>query len=373
MSKGAETTGSVHDPKDLPDALPEDPSDDAPEPHAFGGLSFPVVGIGASAGGLEAYRQLIEELPTDTGMAFVLVQHLDPQHRSLLAELIGNATRMPVLEATDGLLVAPNHIYTIPPNTTLGILHGRLQILERVAERGRHLPVDDFLRSLAQDSGTQAIGVVLSGTASDGTAGLTAIKAAGGLTFAQDQASAAYWGMPGSAVAAGCADLVLPPQEIAHELARVAGHVSLRGSPPPESDLGGESAQAVNKIYLLLRSRTGNDFALYKQSTMRRRIRRRMLVHKLERLPDYVRYLQTTPVEVDALFQDLLINVTGFFRDPETFSVLRALAMPQIFAARAAQGATPDAPAPAGLAVAAPRCASGSRPARPGRRPTRWR
>ena len=162
---------AIQDPEDLPEHLPKDLPEDAPEDQLFGESAFPVVGIGASAGGLDAYRQLIEALPTDTGMAFVLVQHLDPQHRSLLAELIGNATRMPVVEATDGLPVAPNRIYTIPPNATLGILHGRLQILERVAERGRHLPVDDFLRSLAQDCGTQAIGVVLSGTASDGTAG----------------------------------------------------------------------------------------------------------------------------------------------------------------------------------------------------------
>ena len=311
----------------------------APGAAPTSGEDFPVVGIGASAGGLEAYRLLFEELPATTGMAFVLVQHLDPQHPSLLAELIGRATRMPVLEATDGLPVAPNRVYTIPPNVTLGILHGRLQVLDRVVDRGRHLPVDEFLRSLAQDRGSQAIGVVLSGTASDGTAGLAAVKAAGGVTFAQDQASAAYWGMPGSAVAAGCADLVLSPPEIARELARMAAHPLLRQRQPPEPDLGEETSQALDKVYLLLRARTGNDFALYKQSTIRRRIRRRMVVHKLERLGDYVRYLQNTPVELDALFHDLLINVTGFFRDPETFEVLRALALPRIFAARATPAA----------------------------------
>jgi len=329
-------------PNAAPPAAPETPASahaDVVSAAPAAAQIFPVVGIGASAGGLEAYRLLFEDLSADTGMAFVLVQHLDPQHPSLLAELIGRATRMPVLEATDGVTVAANHVYTIPPNVTLGILHGRLQVLERVIERGRHLPVDAFLCSLAQDRGSQAIGVVLSGTASDGTAGLAAIKAAGGLTFAQDQASAAYWGMPGSAVAAGCADLVLPPQEIARELVRIASHPLLRQRQPPEPDLGEEATQALDKVFLLLRARTGNDFALYKQSTIRRRIRRRMLVHKLERLGDYVRYLQNTPVELDALFHDLLINVTGFFRDPETFEVLSALALPRIFAARGLPGA----------------------------------
>ncbi len=343
MPKTTETAESA--PRSAPQADPESPaSDHADAVSAAPAVAenFPVVGIGASAGGLEAYRLLFEDLPTDTGMAFVLVQHLDPQHPSLLAELIGRSTRMPVLEATDGLPVAPNHVYTIPPNVTLGILHGRLQVLERVIERGRHLPVDEFLRSLAQDRGSQAIGVVLSGTASDGTAGLAAIKAAGGVTFAQDQASAAYWGMPGSAVAAGCADLVLPPREIARELARIAAHPLLRQRQPSEPDLGEAASQALDKVYLLLRARTGNDFALYKQSTIRRRIRRRMLLHKLERLGDYVRYLQNTPVELDALFHDLLINVTGFFRDPETFEVLRALALPRIFAARTRPGAIPE-------------------------------
>ncbi|WP_295608219.1 chemotaxis protein CheB [uncultured Lamprocystis sp.] len=338
MPKEIKTDESA--PNAAPQAAPETPAPAlVDEVSAAPAVNYPVVGIGASAGGLEAYRLLFEELPSNTGMAFVLVQHLDPQHPSLLAELIGRATRMPVVEATDGLAVAPNRVYTIPPNVTLGMLHGRLQVLERVIERGRHLPVDEFLRSLAQDRGSQAIGVVLSGTASDGTAGLAAIKASGGLTFAQDQASAAYWGMPGSAVAAGCADLVLPPREIARELVRLAAHPLLRQRAIPEPDLGEDASQALAKVFMLLRARTGNDFAYYKQSTIRRRIRRRMLVHKLERLGDYVRYLQNTPAELDALFHDLLINVTGFFRDPKTFEVLRDIALPRIFDACAASAA----------------------------------
>jgi len=340
-----------------PDQSPDQPPDPA--------AAFPVVGIGASAGGLDAYRRLMECLPVDTGMAFVLVQHLDPLHPSLLAELIGNATRMPVTEATDGLAVEPNQVYTIPPNVTLGIMHGRLQILERIVERGRHLPVDEFLRSLAQDRGGQTIGVVLSGTASDGTAGLIAIKAAGGLTLVQDQASAAFWGMPGSAVAAGCADLVLPPEEIAAELARIARHPLLHQRLAAEVELGDEAAQALSKIYLLLRSRTGNDFALYKQTTIRRRIRRRMLVHKLDRLVDYVRYLQTTPAELDALFQDLLIQVTSFFRDPETFTALRTLVLPRLFAAHQARVAAGGSASGAPLIqvrIWVPACSTGEEP-----------
>jgi two-component system CheB/CheR fusion protein len=335
----------------------DEPQDRPPDPAA----TFPIVGIGASAGGLEAYRRLVEHLPTDTGMAFVLIQHLDPQHRSLLAELIGSATRMPVTEASDGLAVEPNRLYTIPPNVTLGILHGRLQILDRVGERGRHLPVDDFFRSLAEDQGDQAIGVVLSGTASDGTAGLAAIKAAGGLTLVQDQGSAAYWGMPGSAVAAGCADLVLPPEEIADELARIARHPLLRQRLLAESEPGEGTANTLSKIYLLLRSRTGNDFALYKQSSVRRRIRRRMLVHKLDRLDDYVRLLQTTPAELDILFKDLLIQVTGFFRDPETFATLRAAVLPRVFAAFKARLEAP-LPLQTGVRIWVPACSTGEEP-----------
>ena len=345
------------EPQRLVNDCGDEPLELPPAPAA----TFPIVGIGASAGGLDAYRRLVEHLPTDTGMAFVLVQHLDPQHRSLLAELIGSATRMPVTEATDGVAVEPNRIYTIPPNVTLGILHGRLQILERIGERGRHLPVDDFFRSLAEDRGDQAIGVVLSGTASDGTAGLAAIKAAGGLTLVQDQVSAAYWGMPGSAVAAGCADLVLPPQEIAEELARIARHPLLRQRLLSESEPGDGAANALSKIYLLLRSRTGNDFALYKQSTIRRRIRRRMLVHKLDRLDDYVRLLQTAPAELDTLFQDLLIQVTGFFRDPETFAALRAAVLPRVFAAFKARSDV-QLPLQTEVRIWVPACSTGEEP-----------
>ncbi len=186
--------------------------------------SFPVVGIGASAGGLEAFRQLLEHLPTDTGMAFVLVQHLDPTHESILTELLSRSTRMPVSEVRDGMAVAPDHVYVIPRNTNMAIAEGVLHLLVREEGRGRHRPVDYFLRTLAEDQRHLAIGVILSGTASDGTLGLEAIKAEGGITFAQDPRSAKYDSMPRSAISAGHVDFILTPEGIAAEFERISRH-----------------------------------------------------------------------------------------------------------------------------------------------------
>ncbi|MBK1732289.1 chemotaxis protein CheB [Thiococcus pfennigii] len=297
---------------------------------------FPIVGIGASAGGLDAFRRLLQRLPVDAGLAYVLIQHLAPSHESLLAPLLAEATAMPVIEARDGRPIEPDHVYVIPPNRTLGVHHRRLVLLERELDSGRHLPVDYFLKTLADDLGRQAIGVILSGTASDGTQGLKAIKAAGGLTFAQDTKSAEYYGMPGSAIAAGCVDLVLPPAEIADELARIAVHPYLRHPPPEVSEGLTETEDDLAKIFLLLRSRTGNDFSLYKRPAILRRIRRRLAVHKLERLADYIHYLQTQPAEIDRLFEDLLISVTAFFREPESFDTLREQVFPHLFDERRA-------------------------------------
>jgi len=323
-----------------PDQAPDQtPPQEEPDPTADtdveqpGPPGFPVVGVGASAGGLDAFRELLRNLPGQTGMAYVLVQHLDPRHGSLLAELLRPATSMPVMDAVDGMQTEPNQVYVIPPNCTLAILNGRLQILDRILDRGRHLPVDYFLTTLAEDRGSQAIGVILSGTASDGTLGLKAIKAASGVTFAQDEASAEYFGMPSSAIAAGCVDFVLSPKGIAQELARIARHPYLLHPHPAEAQLP-EDNDSLNKVFLLLRSHTGNDFTYYKHATIKRRIKRRMLLHKLDRLRDYVRHLQTTPGELDALFQDILINVTGFFRDPETFVALQQEVFPQLLANR---------------------------------------
>jgi len=241
----------------------------------------------------------------------------------MLAELLGRETELPVIEIVDGMSVKADHVYVIPPNTNLGILHGVLHLMPRGEQEGQHLPIDFFLRSLALEMTNRAIGVILSGSASDGVLGLIEIKAAGGITFAQDEDTAAYASMPHSAIAAGCVDFVLPPDKIANELIRIAQHpylthVSVKSIKPLPSE-----EDHLRKIFLLLRQHSGNDFTYYKQSTILRRIKRRILLHKLERLEDYLRYLQSTPLEVENLLRDLLINVTSFFRDPEIFEELK--------------------------------------------------
>ena len=301
-------------------------------------LTFPVVGVGASAGGLDAFTKLLKSLPIDTGMAFVLVQHLDPKHVSLLPELLARATAMPVTEIGDGMRVTPNHVYVMPPNYSLALLHGVLHLMPRPDEYGKHLPIDDFLRSLAEDRQSNAIGVILSGTASDGTLGMKAIKAESGITFAQSEDSAEYDGMPHSAIAAGHVDFVLTPEEIGKELVRIARHPYLRPEETgPRGELVSEGGDNLNKIFVLLRSRTGNDFTYYKHSTIRRRIKRRMVLHQLEKMEDYVKYLQKQPGELDALFQDILINVTSFFRDPETFEALQQEVFPILMEKRSVE------------------------------------
>jgi two-component system CheB/CheR fusion protein len=301
--------------------------------------AFPIVGVGASAGGLETFSQLLQGLPPDTGMAYVLIQHLDPKHESMLTGLLARTTPMPVVEASDGLTVEPNHVYVIPPDTNLGILHGSLHLMPRGNPHKQHLPVDYFLRSLAEDQGARAIGVILSGTASDGALGLKAVKAEGGITLAQDPASAKYDGMPRSAIATGGVDLILSVEGIARELARLAGHPYVAPEAAARPELPPEAVDDLSKVFLLLRGHTGSDFTYYKQSTIQRRIKRRMLLHKLERLKDYVRLLQQTPAELDALFQDILISVTSFFRDPATFEALERVVFPRI-----TEGRSPDNP-----------------------------
>lgn len=301
---------------------------------------FPIVGIGASAGGLEACSEFLTDLADDTGMAFVLVQHLDPRHKSMLTDLLSRTTTMPIHEVTDGIRIEPNHIYIIPPNTELDVLHGVLHLMPRKEARGPSLPIDHFFQSLALDQNSMAIGIVLSGSASDGTIGLKAIKAAGGITFAQDEESAKYASMPHSAIAAGCVDFVMSPQNIARELMRIARQPRvLQTIASMETELPDEGGDELNKIFMLLRNRTGNDFTYYKHSTIRRRIQRRMVLNKIDRLKDYLRYLQEHPPELDELFQDILINVTGFFRDPETFDALQKDVLPRLMRDR-----EPEAP-----------------------------
>jgi len=297
--------------------------------------TFPIVGIGASAGGLSAYTKLLKALPTDTGMGFVLVQHLDPKHASMLPELLGRTTLMRVIEISDGARVEPNNVYVMPPNHSLAILHGVLHLMPRPDALGKHLPIDDFMRTLADDMQNNAIGIILSGTASDGTFGLRAIKAEGGITFAQSEDSCEYDGMPHSAIAAGHVDFVLSPEDIAHELARIAKHpYLLQELRLPAEEASPQAGDSLNKIFVLLRSRTGNDFTYYKHATIRRRIKRRMVLNQVARMEDYIKFLQQQPKEVDALFEDLLINVTSFFRDPETFEALKSRVFPQLMQER---------------------------------------
>ena len=313
---------------------------------------FPIVGIGASAGGLEAFRQLLQNLPADTGAAFVLVQHLSPTHESILPDLLARSTAMPVGEARDVEKIEPDHVYVIPSHMDLAITDGHLKLLPRAAPPEWHMPIDLFFRTLAEVRGSQAIGVVLSGTASDGTLGLKAIKAAGGICLAQDPQSAAFDGMPRSAIAGGCVDTVLPPDGLAREIARLAGGSYLQE--PSEGSthevLLDAERSALETIFAELRKATGKDLAGYKKPTLLRRIRRRMALQQIDGIADYAGYLDSHPAEVQELYQDLLINVTSFFRNPEIFAALRRDVFPRLLRDRAA-----DAP----VRVWVPGCSTG--------------
>jgi two-component system, chemotaxis family, CheB/CheR fusion protein len=289
------------------------------------GTSFPIVGVGASAGGLEAFTQLLQALPADTGMAFVLVQHLAPTHRSALAEILARETKMPVLEVHDEPTIEPNHIYVIPPDRSMIIAGGKLQLLPR-ANNGAPHPIDQFFRTLAEEQRHQAVGVVLSGTATDGTIGLEAIKAEGGITFAQD-ATAQHEGMPHSAIASGCVDFVLPPDKIAGELSRIAHHPYAVPEPAASET---DDKENLSQVLQLLRHVTGVDFSGYKFNTLYRRVMRRMVFQNISKLAEYVQFLKQTPVEVDALYQDILISVTSFFRDKESFEALKSQVFPRL-------------------------------------------
>lgn len=311
------------------------------EPDASPTGSFPIVGVGASAGGLEAFTQLLQALPRHSGMAFVLVQHLDPRHESKLADLLAKSTSMPVLEAADGLVVKPDHVYVIAPDTALELAgDGTLHTEARGEKPGPHLPIDHFFRSLAKRRISGAIGVVLSGTGTDGAMGLEEIKAAGGIAFAQDEASAKFAGMPLAALHSGCVDLALPPARIAAELTRIGRHPYLFA--PLEEGHGGEPEQDdvehFRSVLALLRAASGVDFSAYRDTTIRRRIVRRMLLQGGS-LSGYAERLENDRAELDALYQDLLINVTRFFREPEVFEALKQRVFPEILAAK--QGNAP--------------------------------
>ncbi len=298
---------------------------------------FPIIGIGASAGGLSAFEAFFSGIPTNAepGMAFVLVQHLAPDHKSILTELIRRYTRMEVFEVEDGMTVKVNCAYIIPPNRDMAYINGTLQLLEPTAPRGRRLPIDYFFRSLAQDQRERAICIVLSGTGSDGALGVRAIKGEGGMAMVQNPESTEYDGMPRSAIATGLVDYILPPAEMPSQLITYISQAFGQGWFPVES-AAPRSDDALKKIFLLIRAQTGHDFSQYKPSTINRRVMRRMVLHQIVRLDEYVRFLQQNPAEVEVLFRDFLIGVTSFFRDPEAFEALALKVIPQIFDRKAA-------------------------------------
>jgi two-component system CheB/CheR fusion protein len=312
----------------------------------------PVIGVAASAGGLGAFRAFLKHLATDNGAAYVLIQHLDPHHESILVDLLRKDSPLPVSEAEDGMAVEPNHVYVIPPNQQILLYGDNLHLAPETADTVASHPADVFLESLADDRGSQAVGVVLSGTASDGTKGCFAIKSAGGTTFAQDEQSAEFPGMPNSAVASGCIDFVMPPEQIAAELRRVIRHPAYRlPALEPKAEAPVKiPREMMQKVLLRLRSRTGHDFSHYKPTTIQRRIAKRMMVQRIDAVSTYVNLLQSNPGEVDALFDELLINVTDFFRDPETFEELRTALKPAL---------SPHRPADQALRVWVPGCSTG--------------
>ncbi len=293
---------------------------------------FPIVGIGASAGGLEAFEAFFRACPLDTGMAFVLVPHLDPTHVSLLTEILQRCTTLPVVEALDQIAVAPDHVYVIPPNREMAILNGVLQLHLPEQARGKRMPIDGFLRSLAEDQAEQAIGIILSGTATDGTQGLRAIFGAGGICLVQEPASASYDSMPKSAIAAGYATHILPVEQMPAMLMELKKPSAYRLKVP--AIVLDKVVSGINQILLQLRSASGHDFSLYKKSTIGRRIERRMTQQAIGDLLVYARFLKGNPDEVHELFKELLINVTRFFRDPEAFVTLKVSILPPLLEAK---------------------------------------
>ena len=329
----------------IPSTTPPPSADAAPSapPHRF-----PIVGIGASAGGLEALELFLRNVPAGSGMAFVIVQHQDPTHKGMLAELLQRATPMRVMQVEDCTRVQPDCVYVIPPNKDLSILHGVLHLLDPVARRGLRLPIDFFFRSLAEDAEERSIGVILSGMGMDGTLGLKAIKGKAGIVFVQDPASAKFDGMPRSAVGAGLADVVAPVETLPGKIIAYLHHVPLMAKPGlAEKD---EGHSAFEKVVILLRSQTGHDFSLYKKNMVYRRIERRMGIHQIDQITSYVRFLQENPQELELLFKELLIGVTSFFRDPAAWEVLKAQVIPALLK---------DRPHSQALRVWIPGCSTG--------------
>ncbi len=290
---------------------------------------FHVVGVGASAGGLDALEKLFSNAPANNGLAFVVIQHLSPDYKSLMADLLAKRTAMPVQVAKDGIAIQPNHVYLIPPKKNMTIFHHKLYLTERESEQ-LHLPIDIFFRSLADDVGEKAIGIILSGTGSDGTRGLRAIKEQGGIVIVQDERTAKFDGMPRSAISTNLVDYILAPEHMVREMLNYVQHPCLVSDPTLKKAIA-QDEDNLSKIFALLRDQSGVDFTYYKQSTMIRRIERRMGIKQIEKLSDYLHYLYQSPTEVNTLYRELLIGVTRFFRDPEAFEEIKTNVIPAIF------------------------------------------
>lgn len=301
---------------------------------APGGVAFPIVGLGTSAGGLDALEHFLGHVPRNSGLALVIVQHLDPTRQGIMPELLQRATGMRVVQVKDRTRVQPNGVYVIPPNKDMSILHGVLHLLEPTSPRGLRLPIDFFLRSLAQDQEGQSIGVILSGMGSDGTLGMRAIKEKGGMTLVQDPASAKFDGMPRSVIDAGWADIVAPVDDLPGRILAFLKRPSSMNETDPEVEAKTQST--LEKIVLLLRAHTGHDFSPYKKNTFYRRIERRMGIHQIDKIANYLKYLQANTQELDLLFKEMLIGVTSFFRDPAVWEALRSTVLPALIATRPA-------------------------------------
>jgi len=298
-------------------------------------LDFPIVGIGASAGGLAAFERFFTSLPENVGMAFVVIQHLSSPHKSILPEILQRFTTMKVLQVTDGIEVEPNCVYVIPPSNNLALMNGHLLLLKPANERAHRFPIDFFFRSLAEARKNQAIGVVLSGSASDGSLGIKMIKAEGGLTVAQAPETAEFTDMPRNAIATHDIDYVLPPEKIGELIITYVNH-HIEPEYWSDEDQTMHAVGSLQRLYLLLRAKTGHDFSLYKQNTLLRRIDRRIKISLVSNLEEYIRHLQDHPEEVDALFHEMLINVTHFFRDPDAYLTLTEKVIRPLVSARAA-------------------------------------
>ncbi|MCL4176642.1 MAG: PAS domain-containing protein [Verrucomicrobia bacterium] len=294
--------------------------------------AFPIVGIGASAGGLEALEHFLGHVPAGSGLAFVIVQHLDPTRKGIMPELLQRASGMKVIQVKDRTRVRPDCVYVIPPNKDMSILHGVLHLFAPAAPRGQRLPIDFFLRSLAEDQKERSVGVILSGMGSDGTLGLRAIKEKAGVVLVQEPATAKFDSMPRSAIDAGLADIVAPVEELPGKILAYLQRAPLIAR--TEAAVEDKTRSSLEKAVILLRAHTGHDFSLYKRNTFYRRIERRMGIHQIDKMGVYVRYLQENPQELDLLFKELLIGVTNFFRDPAAWEYLRDHAIPPLLTNR---------------------------------------